>query len=57
MHATPTSALSGQMRIFDEILTYRHVQPQAQWFSNEEDHSIDPSRTVRGLRGYTHQVK
>jgi hypothetical protein len=28
----------------DEILTYGHVKPQVQWFPNEEDPSIDPSR-------------
>jgi hypothetical protein len=33
----------------DEILTYRYVKPQVQWFQNEEDPLTDPIRIAQGL--------
>ena len=41
----------------DEILTYGYVKPQVQWFPNEEDPPINPSRIAWGLEGYTHRVR
>jgi hypothetical protein len=32
----------------NEILTYRYVKPQVQWFPNEEDPPTDPSRIAQG---------
>jgi hypothetical protein len=41
----------------NEILTYGYVKPWVQWFPNDEDRPIDPSRIVQGLEGYTHRVR
>jgi hypothetical protein len=45
---TPGEAMKGS-RALDEILTYRYVKPQVQWFPNKEHPLTDPFRIARGL--------